>query len=129
MRHAKLLIYSFLTWGLFVLIGWPEYYQQWWDWAKVVLVALVTLLYFPVSRITLEKMWSDGRHDRNAWMLAFYLTVPLFAYDYVYLGIYKDLGIGFVVPYWYLTFFYFSFWVQIPWVGRRMMADAKPATA
>lgn len=52
--------------------------------------------------------------------LAFYLTIPLFVYDYLLLAVYKDLGIGFVIPYWYLTFFYFSFWVQFPYIGREM---------
>ena len=46
-----------------------------------------------------------------------YLTLPLFIYDYVLLGWYFELGIMFVVPYWYLTFFYFSFWLQFPLIG------------
>ncbi len=119
-KHLKLAIYSFLTWLSFYLLGLPEYYQQWPLWTKLVIVPVVTALYFPVTRYTLRKYWNDGQHMANSCWLAFYLTVPLFIYDYLLLAIYKDLGIGFVVPYWYLTFFYFSFWVQFPYIGWKM---------
>lgn len=118
--HIKLLGYSFVTWLSFYLIGLPEYYQQWPLWAKVLIVVVVNVLYFPVTRYSLQKFWTDGRHFKNSLWLAFYLTLPLFVYDYLLLAVYKELGIGFVVPYWYLTFFYFSFWVQFPYIGWRM---------
>ena len=113
-KHIQLLIYSSLTWFSFYLIGLPDYYQQWYFWLKVVVLFAVTALYFPVTRYTLERYWDDGKHVVNACWLALYLTLPLFIYDYLLLGIYKGLGIGFMVPYWYLTFFYFSFWIQFP---------------
>ncbi|MFN3189354.1 MAG: hypothetical protein ACE361_02435 [Aureliella sp.] len=119
-KHITLLVYSFITWFTFYLIGLPEYYQQWYFWAKVVIVIGVTWMYFPVTRYTLRKYWDDGRHLTNSCWLAFYLTVPLFVYDYLLLAWYKGLGIGFVFPYWYLSLFYFSFWVQFPWIGHRM---------
>ena len=98
----------------FYLIGLPDYYQQWYLWAKICVVILVTVLYFPITRYTLVRYWNDGRHLVNSCWLALYLTVPLFIYDYILLAWYKGLGIGFVVPYWYLSFFYFSFWFQFP---------------
>lgn len=122
-KHLALTAYSFATWLTFYLIGLPDYYQQYPDWVHVVLVIAVTALYVPLGRKTLTWFWDDGRHRRNAWWLALYLTLPLFIYDYLLLAVYKGLGIGFVVPYWYLTLFYFSFWVQIPWVARRMEAE------
>ncbi|MEM1249669.1 MAG: hypothetical protein AAGK22_25060 [Acidobacteriota bacterium] len=120
-KHLKLLAYSFVTWLTFYLVGLPEYYQQWPLWAKIAVVVGVNLLYFPATRYTLDRFWNDGHHVRNSYWLAFYLTLPLFVYDYLLLALYKGLGIGFVVPYWYLTFFYFSFWIQFPWVARRMV--------
>ncbi|HBE70514.1 MAG TPA: hypothetical protein DDW52_20405 [Planctomycetaceae bacterium] len=119
-KHIELLIYSFVTWLSFYLLGLPEYYQQWYLWAKVVIVVGVTLLYFPVTRQTLLRYWDNGQHFKNSCWLALYLTVPLFVYDYLLLAWYKGLGIGFVVPYWYLTFFYFSFWLQFPFIGWQM---------
>jgi len=116
-KHIQLLAYSFATWFSFYLIGLPKYYQQWPFWAKVVILIAVTVMYFPVTSYTLKKYWQDERHFRNSLWLAFYLTVPLFVYDYLLLGLGWGLGIGFVIPFWYLTFFYFSFWLQFPLVG------------
>jgi hypothetical protein len=118
--HLGLLFYSFITWLSFYLLGLPEYYQQWYLWAKLIILPAVTLMYFPVTKLTLLKFWDDGKHFKNSCWLAFYLTLPLFLYDYLLLAWYKGLGIGFVVPYWYLTFFYFSFWIQMPWIGWRL---------
>ena len=116
-QHLKLLAYSFLTWFSFYLIGLPEYYQQWYFWAKVIVVFLVTGIYFPVTRYTLENYWDNGKHLVNSCWLALYLTLPLFTYDYLLLAVYKGLGIGFVFSYWYLSFFYVSFWIQFPAIG------------
>lgn len=123
-KHAALLSYSFVTWLVFYLLGLPDYYQQYPTWVHVVLVIAVTVLYFPWGRQSLRLFWRDGQHRRNARWLALYLTAPLFIYDYLLLAVYKGLGIGFVVPYWYLTLFYFSFWVQIPYIARRMQAES-----
>ncbi|MEL7061926.1 MAG: hypothetical protein AAGN46_18005, partial [Acidobacteriota bacterium] len=127
-RHLELLAYSFVTWLTFYIIGLPEYYQQWYFWAKVMVVVLVTVMYVPITRATLDRYWSDGKHLKNACWLAFYLTLPLFVYDYLLLAWYKGLGIQFVKPYWYLTFFYFSFWIQFPavgwWMERRDQAQS-----
>jgi hypothetical protein len=119
-KHLQLLIYSFITWFTFYLVGLPEYYQQWPLALKLVIVPLVTLSYFPITRYTLNKYWSDGQHFKNSCWLALYLTLPLFIYDYLLLAVYKDLGIQFVIPYWYLSFFYFSFWIQFPYIGWKM---------
>ena len=116
-KHFELLIYSFITWLSFYLIGLPEYYQQWYFWAKIVICVLVTLVYFPITQYTLKTYWADGKHFTNSCRLALYLTLPLFTYDYLLLAVYKGLGISFVIPYWYLTFFYFSFWIQFPLIG------------
>lgn len=124
-HHAKLLIYSFLTWLSFYLAGFPEYFQHWPFWLQVIGVPIVTLLYFPMTRYSLKTLWRDKQHFRNSLWLAFYLTLPLFVYDYLLLAVYKDLGIGFAYSYWYLTFFYFSFWLQIPWIGWQMEKNAK----
>ncbi|MEM1027843.1 MAG: hypothetical protein AAGJ38_07145 [Planctomycetota bacterium] len=129
-RHLQLLIYSFLTWLVFYLIGLPDYYQSWPLWSKIVICVVVTLGYFPGTSYTLRRYWSDGRHLINSLWLALYLTLPLFIYDYLLLAVYKGLGIGFVFPYWYLSFFYFSFWLQFPtigwWMQRQRLVTPQP---
>ena len=119
-QHMQLLGYSFLTWLSFYLLGLPEYYQQWPLWAKWLILVAVTWMYFPVTRYTLNRYWPDNKHLANSCWLALYLTLPLFIYDYLLLAMYKELGIRFVIPYWYLTFFYFSFWIQFPYIGWKM---------
>ena len=116
-KHLQLLGYSFITWLSFYLIGLPEYYQQWVFWAKVTVLILVTGLYFPITHYTLKNYWDNGQHLVNSCWLALYLTLPLFIYDYLLLAVYKGLGIGFMIAYWYLSFFYFSFWIQFPAIG------------
>ena len=116
-KHLTFVAYSFLTWLTFYLIGLPEYYQQWPFWSKVVLCIAVTAMYFPGTVYTLKKFWSDGKHFTNSLWLALYLTLPLFTYDYLLIGLYWGLGIEFVFSYWYLSLFYFSFWIQFPAVG------------
>ncbi|MEM6448261.1 MAG: hypothetical protein AAF704_17095 [Cyanobacteria bacterium P01_D01_bin.123] len=116
-KHLELLLYSFVTWFVFYLIGLPDYYQSWYFEVKVAICVVVTIVYFPATYYTLNSYWSDGKHLVNSVWLAMYLTLPLFIYYYLLIALYKGLGISFVFPYWYLTFFYFSFWVQFPLVG------------
>ena len=124
-KHLWLIIYSFITWLTFYLVGLPEYYQQWPTWAKLLALPGVTILYFPITRFSLNTYWNDGQHLKNSYWLALYLTLPLFIYDYLLLALYKGIGIYFVIPYWYLTFFYFSFWIQVPYIGWKMEREEK----
>lgn len=117
-QHLTLLVYSFFTWLTFYLVGLPDYYQSWPFWSKIVLVTAVTAFYVPATQYGLKRFFDDNNHKTNALWLAVYLTLPLFIYDYLLLAIYLDLGIQFVFPYWYLSMFYFSFWIQFPLVAR-----------
>lgn len=126
-KHAFFVCYSFFTCLTFYLIGLPDYYQSWPFWSKVVLCFAVTGMYFSATVYSLRTFWKDNRYLHNSCWLAFYLTLPLFIYDYLLLAIYKELGITFVVPYWYLTIFYFSFWIQFPaialWLNRKSLGN------
>jgi hypothetical protein len=51
-----------------------------------------------------------------AW-IAFYFTVPLAFYDWLYCGIYLGYGIGFVSRFWYLSVYYAIPWVVLPVVA------------
>lgn len=82
-KHLQLLVYSFVTWFTFYLIGLPDYYQSWWFEVKVAICVLVTLAYIPGTYYTLKTFWDDGEHLTNSLWLAFYLTVPLFTYGSV----------------------------------------------
>ncbi len=121
--HLSLLIMSFLTWAFFVLVGLPDYYQSWSYGASVLTVIGVTILYIPLGRLLIKKMFTTNDYFKNSIWLAFYLTVPLFIYDYIFIGIVIGEGIEYIPKYWILSFFYFSFWIQFPLIGLVMERD------
>ncbi len=126
--HCKLLAYSFISWLAFFLVGLPQYYQHWPFWAKLTALPLVTIALFPITAYSLRYFWGDNRYLHNSLWLAAYLTIPIFIYDYILLGIFWGYGIGFVFPFWYLTFFYFSLWIQFPVIGLWMQRNQSDVT-
>ena len=122
--HFSLLLMSFLTWGFFVLIGLPDYYQSWSFSAKIIIWIAVTTLYIPLTPLIL-KFIDRKDYVKNSLWLAFYLTLPLFIYDCIFIVVIGGDNLSFVFRYWYLTFFYFSFWIQFPWIARFMMHNSE----
>ena len=119
-NHLALLLMSFITWGFFVIIGFPDYGQSWsYDFTVAVVIA-ITVLYVPLGKFITKKMFSNQEYFKNSLWLAFYLTVPLFTYDTIFIGVIGGEGMKFLPKYWYLTFFYFSFWIQFPLIGLLM---------
>ena len=118
--HVSLLVMSFLTWGFFVLLGLPDYYQSWSFSAKMAICIAVTILYIPLTPFILKRIDRKNYLPNSLW-LALYLTLPLFIYDYVFIVIIGGDNLSFIFRYWYLSFFYFSFWIQFPLIARFMM--------
>jgi len=125
--HLNLLLMSVFTWLVFLLIGLPDYYQSWPFSAKIGICIIVTVMYFPLAAFILRK-FANQQHFINSLFLALYLTVPLFIYDYIYIVLIGGDDLTFVFRYWYLSFFYFSFWIQFPLIGRAMKKAADKAT-
>lgn len=120
-EHLNLLVMSFLSWLFFVIIGWPDYYQSWSFNIKFIICILVTILYIPLVPYLLKRMFKEQAYFKNSLWLALYLTVPLFIFDVIYIiGFLGEQDLSFVAKFWYLTFFYFSFWVQFPLIGLLM---------
>jgi hypothetical protein len=44
------------------LVGLPDYYQSWPIIAKLILVILVNLAYFPATAYSLRRFFTDGDH-------------------------------------------------------------------
>lgn len=120
--HLALLLMSFLTWGSFVLLGLPDYYQSWPFSAKVAICVAVTNLYIPLAPFILKRMDNKDFVKNSLW-LSFYLTLPLFIYDYVFIVLIGGDNLSFVFRYWYLSFFYISFWIQFPLTARFIMNE------
>jgi hypothetical protein len=70
--------------------------------------------------------------NTSVWW-AFYISCPLFIYDFIYAGIYLGNGITFLWSYWYLTVYYALPWVLFPPTGllierKRHVTTAKRVT-
>ncbi len=120
-HHIRLLALATLVWAGFLAIGLPKYYQQ---YSSGIMVGFDVVLLVPISVVlyaVLGRVASRQRMPVALW-IAFYFTVPLAAFDYVYCGIVLGHGIGFLWEFWYLTVYYVIPWLLAPaiaWlVGR-----------
>ena len=77
----------------------------------LVLIPISAIVYFVLKRLRPEKRLAV------ALWLAFYFTVPLAFYDWLYCGLYLGHGIQFIFKYWYLTVYYAIPWVLLPLVA------------
>jgi hypothetical protein len=82
----------------------------WFD--ALVLIPIAAIVYFVLRRLRPE------RRLTVALWLAFYFTVPLAVYDWLYCGLYLGHGIQFISRYWYLTVYYAIPWALLPLVAR-----------
>jgi hypothetical protein len=81
----------------------------WFD--LLLLIPIAAIVYLVLRRLRPE------RRLRVALWLAFYFTVPLAFYDWLYCGLYLGHGIQFIYRYWYLTVYYAIPWVLMPLVA------------
>ncbi len=117
--HGRVLALATLFWSGFWVLGLPDYYQQyslqvmaWFD----VLLLLPLLLVF---RAVLARISPGHRRSYSLW-LAFYFTVPLFIYDWLYCGLYLHHGWRFLLRYWYLSVYYLVPWAVLPLIALRL---------
>jgi len=111
-EHLYLFYLATTCWTFFFLGGlWSDYYRTWPAWRTFLLIDALPAAALGVLSVSLIRWMTPGRPYRGALWIAFYFTVPLLVYDLIYLGLYKQLGFSFIVPYWYLSIFY-----VIPWL-------------
>jgi len=116
-KHIITYIITFVVWFLFLVGGLPsDYYQEWSFSAQILLSIFAFLLIPPLAYIVLLKIWEKDYFKSSLWC-AFYASVPLIFYDYIYLGLIKELGHSYIFSYWYLSIFYLIVWIEIPLVG------------
>ena len=115
-NHLKLQIIVTIAWFLFWIAGLPDYYQQYsvktmilFDLA--ILPPLWIIIYFSVRKTR------PGKALESSLWWSFYISIPLFIYDTLYVGIYLGNGINFLWDYWYLTVYYLLPWVLFPPTG------------
>ena len=120
--HIKILSIVTAAWVVFWLAGWPEYYRQYsFRFMLLFDAAILVLLWFVVYRV-LRATPQKFKITLSIW-LAFYITVPLFLYDYLYCGVYLNYGLSFISKFWFLSVYYVIPWILCPvtgvWLSRR----------
>jgi len=111
--HVRLFVAATVAWVLFWAIGLPDYYQQ---YSQTFMVWFDAIAIVPLSAVFLFVLKRAPQAERtrlSLWM-AFYFTVPVAVYDWLYCGVFLGHGLGFLWRYWYLTVYYVIPWPLLP---------------
>ena len=111
--HFGILLIATVVWAGFWLAGLPSYYQQYSKLAMIWFVSLVLIPIGAVAYVFLKRLRPERRLTIGCW-LAFYFTVPLAVYDWLYCGLHLGHGAGFIARYWYLSVYYAIPWILLP---------------
>jgi hypothetical protein len=123
--HLKLLVIVTIAWILFWAGGLPDYYQQYSVTFMIVFdVAILSPIWFLVYRSI--KNAKPGRGFIISIWWAFYISIPLFVYDLLYVAIYLNYGVSFLWTHWYLTVYYILPWLIFPLNGWFIEKKRKP---
>lgn len=114
-RHLYYFTVATGLWMVYFLLGLPsDYFQRWTPALQFwVVVALPTAALATIGWLRFRRL---PRRDALALatLMAFHFTVPLAAYDWLYLGMYRGLGASFVYTHWNLSVFYVIPWMLLP---------------
>jgi hypothetical protein len=87
----------------------------------VVLAPITAVVYFVLRGVR------RGRRLQMSVWIAFYFTVPLAIYDWLYCGVNLGHGMQFISTFWYLSVYYIIPWLLLPTVA--LMLDRRSAKA
>jgi hypothetical protein len=103
----------------------PSYYQQ---YSTAFMAFFDLVLLVPIAGVVYLVLRGVRRERRlrvSAW-IAFYFTVPLAIYDWLYCGVYLGYGMRFLSRFWYLSVYYAIPWVVLPTVA--LLLDHREST-
>jgi len=112
-QQLRLWALATTVWLGFLLGGLPDYYKQ---YSTEFLLGFLLLVLIPFSLVLYYVLRGAAPRRRMsaALWIAFYFTVPLAVYDWLYCGVVLGRGIGFLWEYWYLTVYYVIPWLLAP---------------
>lgn len=125
--HWHLFCLATTWWTLFFIAGLPTDYYQTMPVAIVVVFGVLAPTWALAAYMRTRCRKSPAHPWRQAGWIAFYMTVPLFVYDGMFLAHYQQRGASFLVSHWYLTVFYVIPWIVAPVVARSVEATATAA--
>jgi hypothetical protein len=123
--HIRLFLFATSVWALFLIGGLPSYYQQ---YSTLVMVVFDIVVLVPITAVVCLVLRRVGQRRRlrvSLW-IAFYFTVPLAIYDWLYCGVYLGHGMRFVTRFWYLSVYYAIPWILLPTVA--LILDRRSAS-
>lgn len=126
--HIRLLIFVTIAWILFWIAGLPDYYQQYTLKFMIILDLAILPPIWLIIYHSVKKSRLGGALNASLWW-AFYISCPLFIYDFIYVGIYLGKGISFLSSYWYLTVYYILPWFLFPLTGCMVEKRRSKTTA
>ena len=115
-NHIKLFVIVTIAWMIFLILGLPDYYQQ---YSTAIMIVFDIIILPPIWYLVYKsaKRTKPGRGLIISVWWSFYITVPLFIYDLIYCGIYLGHGLDFLITYWYLSVYYIIPWLFFPISG------------
>jgi hypothetical protein len=126
--HIRLFVIATLVWAGFWAAGLPAYYQQYSTSAMLRFEAILFVALTGLAYIILKRVSPRRRVNRALW-IAFYFTVPLAVYDWLYCGVHLGHGIAFLWRYWYLTTYYVIPWLLLPGMAALLNGRRKAEAA
>ncbi|MDX2143291.1 MAG: hypothetical protein SFV19_08045 [Rhodospirillaceae bacterium] len=117
-RHVYYFTMATTMWTVFFLIGLPSNYYQGWPFAAQFgfVLTLPTLVLGVLGAMRFRPL-PRARALGLAAVMALHFTVPLFVYDWIYLGQHRGLGWSFLASHWYLSWFYLIPWIELPLIA------------
>jgi hypothetical protein len=116
-NHVILFLLNLALWILFFFLGLPNnHYQAWTLDMQLIHCGDIVFLIWPLVYVVLKRI-SEKKYFVHSLWFAFYSSVPLAIFDYIYLHLIKGYDYSYLLTHWYLTIFYFIVWVEIPWIG------------
>lgn len=124
--HIRLFATATTVWGAFWVAGLPSYYQQYSAPAMLWFEVILLLGLIGPVHYVLRTVPGERRRNTAVW-IAFYFTVPLAVYDWLYCGVHLGHGLAFLWRYWYLTTYYVIPWLLLP--GMAVILDRAESVA
>ena len=123
--HIRIFLIATAVWAAFWVAGLPSYGQQ---YSNIQMVWFDTLVLIPIAAVVyvVLRPLRPSRRLMTALWLAFYFTVPLALYDWLFCGLYLGHGIQFLSRYWYLTVYYAIPWILMPLVALLLNRSETP---
>lgn len=82
-KHLSLVMICTIAWVIFVVLGWPSYYQA---WPFTNLLYYLILVYFVLGFIIYRMInkYEGNKFVRSFWV-SFYICFLIMFYDYIYI--------------------------------------------